>query len=263
MHEIDPLISSYSHETFRPRAPEALLTLRKVASLVKPLMRQRGWRIGTLSEFWPPEKNLLGLNWNKGSKICLRLRYPYDEKKFLPLEEVVDTMLHELCHIVHGPHDEPFHTLWNQLREEYETLTRKGYTGEGFLSEGRTLGGTARIPKHEAQRRARLAAEQRRTLNAGSGQKLGGAPVRRGTDIRRVIADAAQKRATITRGCASGTERSKGIVQETEQSGTKTQAVDLTDEDEEAVMLAYIDLIQEERERYGAGYEPPSSANPV
>jgi len=95
MHEIDPLITSYQHDTTKPRAAEALQTLRKVASLVKPIMRQRGWRVGTLTEFFPPEKNLLGLNWNRGQKICLRLRYPGDETQFLPMEEVVDTMLHE------------------------------------------------------------------------------------------------------------------------------------------------------------------------
>lgn len=95
MFEHDPVVLEYEHEKFRPREAEALQTLRKVASLVKPVMRQRGWRVGILTEFWPPEKNLLGLNWNKGQKICLRLRYPFDEKQFLPLEEVVDTMLHE------------------------------------------------------------------------------------------------------------------------------------------------------------------------
>lgn len=95
MSEHDPLIREFEHEKFRPREAEALHTLRKVASLVKPIMRQRGWKVGILTEFWPPEKNLLGLNWNHGQKICLRLRYPYDERQFLPLEEVVDTMLHE------------------------------------------------------------------------------------------------------------------------------------------------------------------------
>jgi DNA-dependent metalloprotease WSS1 len=95
MREIDPLISEYQHEKQRPREAEALLTLRKVASLVKPLMRQRGWRVGTLCEFYPHQSNLLGLNVNGGQKICLRLRYPSDERQFLPVEEVVDTMLHE------------------------------------------------------------------------------------------------------------------------------------------------------------------------
>ena len=168
-----------------------------------------------------------------------------------------------LSHIVHGPHDEHFHNLWNQLREEHEQLLRKGYTGEGFLSEGCKLGGN-RIPMHEAKRRARAAAEKRRILTAGSGQKLGGAPVRRGADIRKIIADAATRRATVTKGCASGTsaEREKQIVQETNKNGIRTKAED-HDANEEAIMLAFIDLVQEEeREKYGADYMPPSAENP-
>ncbi|KAL8931749.1 MAG: hypothetical protein Q9216_007085 [Gyalolechia sp. 2 TL-2023] len=263
--EQDPLVLEYQHEKSRSRESEALQTLRKVASLVKPIMRQRGWRVGILTEFYPPEQNLLGLNWNRGQKICLRLRYPGDERQFLPLEQVVDTMLHELCHNVHGPHNEAFHNLWNQLRDEHEALIRKGYTGEGFLSAGHKLGGsTHRIPMHEAQRRARAAAEKRRTLTAGSGQKLGGAGLRRGQDIRKVIADAAQRRIDIMRGCAdTDTARVKEIVDQTNQSGFKTKAED-DDANEEAIMLAYIDLIQEEeREKYGKDYVPPSKDNPA
>ena len=95
MREIDPLVVEYQHDKHRPRESEALLILQKIASLVKPIMRQRDWKIGTLSEFYPAQKNLLGLNINAGQKICLRLRYPSDERQFLPLEQVVDTMLHE------------------------------------------------------------------------------------------------------------------------------------------------------------------------
>ncbi|KAL8714893.1 MAG: hypothetical protein Q9220_001406 [cf. Caloplaca sp. 1 TL-2023] len=265
MHEHDPLVSEYQHEKHRPRESEALQSLRKVASLVKPIMRQRGWRVGILTEFFPPEQNLLGLNWNRGQKICLRLRYPGDERQFLPLEQVVDTMLHELCHNEHGPHNEAFHNLWNQLRDEHESLIRKGYTGEGFLSEGHKLGGGyKRIPMHEAQRRARAAAEKRRTLTAGSGQKLGGAGVRRGQDIRQVIADAAQRRVNIMRGCGdTDTARVREIVDQTNRSGFKTKAEE-DDANEEAIMLAYIDLVQEEeREKYGNDYVPPSKDNPA
>lgn len=265
MLEHESLVSEYQHEKSRPREADALQTLRKIASLVKPIMRQRGWRVGILTEFYPPEQNLLGLNWNRGQKICLRLRYPGDERQFLPLEQVVDTMLHELCHNVHGPHNEAFHNLWNQLRDEHEALIRKGYTGEGFLSEGHKLGGsTQRIPMHEAQRRARAAAEKRRTLTAGSGQKLGGAGVRRGQDIRKVIADAAQRRIDIMRGCAdTDTARVKEIVDLTNQTGFKTKAHE-DDANEEAIMLAYIDLVQEEeREKYGKDYVPPSKDNPA
>ena len=265
MLEHDALISEYQHDKSRSREADALRTLRKVASLVKPIMRQRGWRVGILTEFFPPEQNLLGLNWNRGQKICLRLRYPGDERQFLPLEQVVDTMLHELCHNVHGPHNEAFHNLWSQLRDEHESLIRKGYTGEGFLSEGHKLGGsTQRLPRHEAQRRARAAAEKRRTLSAGSGQKLGGAGVRHGQDIRQVIADAAQRRIDIMRGCAdTGSDRVREIIDQTNHSGFKTKAEE-DDANEEAIMLAYIDLVQEEeREKHGNDYIPPSKDNPA
>ncbi|OGM45664.1 zinc metallopeptidase [Aspergillus bombycis] len=236
--------------------------LKKIASLVKPIMRRRTWKVVTLSEFYPHQQNLLGLNINRGQKICLRLRYPYDERQFLPLEQVIDTMLHELCHIVHGPHNREFHALWNQLRDEYEELLMKGYTGEGFLSEGKRLGGR-RIPLHEVRRQAKAAAEQRRALSTGSGQRLGGAPVLRGTDMRRAIADAAQRRIDVTTGCASGAENSNELAEEASRNGFRTKAEE-DDANEQAILQAYIDLIEEEeRERYGPSYVPPNHENPA
>ena len=169
---------------------------------------------------------------------------------------------HRLCHIIHGPHDEPFHILWNQLRTEHEQLIRKGYTGEGFLSTGHRLGGGS-IPVHEAQRRARAAAEKRRILTAGSGQKLGGSFVSRGKDIRQVIADAATGRINAAKSCASGTARGRAIIEETRNTGFRTKA-DEENANEEAVMLAYIDLIEEEeRAKYGSFYIPPNKENPA
>lgn len=264
-YEHDPTIGEYQHDADRHRAAEALQTLRKIASLVKPIMRQRNWHVGVLAEFYPPEHNLLGLNIGGGQKICLRLRYPGDERQFLPLDNVVDTMLHELVHIVQGPHDEVFHKLWNTLRDEHEALARKGYTGEGFLSTGRKLGGR-RIPRDEARRIARAKAETRRTLTAGSGQKLGGRSVRRGDDVRRIIADAATRRTTIEQGCGSSATsktREREIIAQSDRSGTRTKA-DPIDVDEETMMTAYIDLVQqEEQEKYGKDYIPPSRENPA
>ncbi len=110
-------------------------------------------------------------------------------------------MLHELSHIVHGPHDAKFHALWNQLRDEHEGLALKGYTGEGFLSEGRRLGGR-QLPPHEARRLARIAAEQRQKHGAGS-QRLGGGGARRA----RTCGGCWQKRSSAgtTRSRAAGT----------------------------------------------------------
>ncbi|RAL12103.1 metalloendopeptidase WSS1 [Aspergillus homomorphus CBS 101889] len=262
MRELDPLISEYRHDRNRPRAPEALLMLQKVASIVKPIMRRRQWKVGTLAELNPQQRNLLGLNYNHGQKICLRLRHASDQRQFLPMDSIVDTMLHELCHIVHGPHNQQFHALWNQLRDEHLELTLKGYTGEGFLSKGQRLGGR-QMPVEEARRRARVAAEQRRALSAGSGQRLGGTGASRGTDMRQVIADAAQKRREVMNGCASGADNSAELAEEASRNGFRTKAEE-DDANERAIMEAVIDLIeQEEREKYGPSYIPPSQQNPA
>ena len=84
-------------------------------------------------------------------------------------------------------------------------------------------------------------------------------------DIRNVIADAAARRATITKGCASGVdaEREREIDKETNKNGFRTKA-DEDDANEEAIMLAYIDLVQEEEmDKYGDAYIPPSQENPA
>lgn len=60
MAEHDPLVFSYVHLAKMPRASEALHTLKKVASLVKPIMRARGWKVRELAEFYPQQQNLLG-----------------------------------------------------------------------------------------------------------------------------------------------------------------------------------------------------------
>lgn len=58
--EHDALVSSYTHLRNFPRADEALLKLKKIASLVKPIMRARKWKVSELCEFYPDQQNLLG-----------------------------------------------------------------------------------------------------------------------------------------------------------------------------------------------------------
>ncbi|KAI0020074.1 WLM-domain-containing protein [Xylariomycetidae sp. FL0641] len=260
MADIDPTVLSYSHLARLPRAQEALHQLKKVASLVKPIMRARGWKVKQLTEFYPEQQNLLGLNVNRGAKICLRLRYPADLHQFLPPEQVVDTMLHELAHIVHGPHNAKFQALWDQLRDEHESLAMKGYTGEGFLSEGHRLGGR-RIPMEEARRLARNAAEKRRALNTGSGQRLGGAAPRPGQDIRRVIVDAVERRNRTLRGCANE-EKSQDEIYEIAETATKNGFRTQAEEEaanEAAIAQALWELVQEEEKfKKGDAYMTPS-----
>ncbi|KAM0282593.1 hypothetical protein ACHAQH_002961 [Verticillium albo-atrum] len=271
MPEHDALVQAYSHLADFPRASEALTTLKKVASLVKPIMRARGWRVRELAEFFPDQHNLLGLNVNRGQRILLRLRHPGDRAQFVLIEQVIDTMLHELSHIVHGPHDGKFHALWNQLRDEHMGLVMKGYTGEGFLSDGHRLGGSGRKPMYEARRLARAAAERRRARGAltgsgsGSGRRLGGDAPRPGRDIRRTIAGAAEQRNTTLQGCGNmnHNEREIQALSETAtRNGFRTQA----EEDaanEAAIAQALWELVQEEeKQKYGNYYVPPSAQHP-
>ncbi|KAK6359988.1 hypothetical protein TWF696_001109 [Orbilia brochopaga] len=176
----DALIGTFFHLANYPNASQALDTLKRVASLVKPIMRRYSFRIAKLAEFYPEmEPNLLGLNTSfPGSNnlpiIQLRLRQPFDNRVFLPYEAVVDTMIHELTHCVHGPHDERFWAMFRALRAELDTLRYTGYTGEGFLGKGQALGDIPRgLNNLEAKRKAREAAERRRKGEQGRGRILG------------------------------------------------------------------------------------------
>lgn len=247
VRDLDPLVDQFQHLRDKKRAGEALHMLRKIASIVKPIMRQRNWRVGTLAEFYPSQSNLLGLNTNHGDRIDLRLRYAGDENQFMPMNEIIDTMLHELSHIVHGPHNEHFYGLWVKLRDEHAALTAKGYTGEGFLGKGDRLGGK-RVPMEEMRRRARVAADQRAVRTKNSGSVLGGGGVVRGQSPRDVIAAAAERRAQAERGCANGTEEGRKIAEGAVGKGGQIATTKATQEDENeaAWIQAMIELVQED-----------------
>lgn len=246
MREIDAHFDAYEHLKHLPREKEALVMLRKAASVVKPIMRKRGWKIGTLAEFLPDEPQLLGLNINRTERILIRLRYHHDSRQFLPMEQVTDTLLHELSHIIWGPHDHNFNNLWNELRDEHQSLLAKGYTGEGFLSGGNKLGGK-RIPLDEMRRQARIAAEKRKAttnVNAG-GHRLGGDGVSRDVDMRKVIADAATRRNSILQGCASGSDAAGRLNHQAAEGGFRTKAEE-DDANDLAIAQALQDLMEEE-----------------
>lgn len=60
LQEREALISSYEHLSDMPAPNEALHRLRKIASLVKPIMRKRDWKVTVLTEFMPEDPRLLG-----------------------------------------------------------------------------------------------------------------------------------------------------------------------------------------------------------
>jgi hypothetical protein len=169
------------------------------------------------------------------------------------MEQVTDTLLHELSHIIFGPHNADFNNLWNELRDEHQSLLMKGYSGEGFLSQGKKLGGK-RLPLDEMRRQARVAAEKRKsTTNANTGgHRLGGSSAVRGIDMRKVIADAASRRSSITEGCASNSAEAGRLVHQQEQDGFRTRA-EQDDANDMAIARALQDLMyEEEMQRLGA-----------
>lgn len=152
----------------------------------------------------------MGLNEGGGAHVKLRLRRPGRDWEFLPYEQVLDTMLHELCHIEHGPHNADFYRLRDDIREECEDLIAKGIksSGKGFDLPGRRLGGFTRYPSPPPLRDAARDAAERR---ARAGALVPSGPRRVGGDggIRAVLspiqaaAMAAERRMRDVLWCAS------------------------------------------------------------
>ena len=83
---------------------EAFALLDRAAAQVQPIMSKHKWTVAKLVEFYPKNAGLLGLNVNKGAQVKVRLRRGGDKNSFLPYNDVLGTLLHELCHNTHGNH---------------------------------------------------------------------------------------------------------------------------------------------------------------
>lgn len=114
-----PNITKIASLTRQPASDKALELLHEVATLVTPVMHHYNFKVGLLCEMYPKDQRLLGLNVNHGQKICLRLRSATDSKWFLDVNEIVGTMLHELTHNWHGPHDAKFYKSLDELNDSY------------------------------------------------------------------------------------------------------------------------------------------------
>lgn len=63
----------------------------------------------------PSNPGLLGLNIDGGKEVRIRLRYNGRERDFYPYESILGTLLHELTHNEHGPHDAKFYKLLDEI----------------------------------------------------------------------------------------------------------------------------------------------------
>ncbi|XP_074282491.1 DNA-dependent metalloprotease WSS1-like [Silene latifolia] len=141
----------------KPRHDEAQKILERVAKQVQPIMRKHNWHVKLLSEFYTKRMDLMGLNVGAGSEVKLSIRRPEDELEFYPYNEVVDIMLHELCHNAYSRHNASFYNLLDQLRQECEELI-----GMGIIGAGRRIGGDKSIMSALSPVEAAAMAAQRR-----------------------------------------------------------------------------------------------------
>ncbi|ETI51684.1 hypothetical protein L917_04754 [Phytophthora nicotianae] len=99
-------------------------------------------------------------------------------ESFYPYEALLETLLHELTHMVHGPHNEAFYKYLDELKHEMEMLMVRGLVGEegvrfAAAGTGQRLGGdNISVPIRVA---AVLAAKRREQYNS----LLGGETSRR------------------------------------------------------------------------------------
>lgn len=139
-------------------------------------MVKRKWSVPVVSEFYPADPRLLGLNINAGQAIRIRLRRPSSRAAFFPFEAILHTLLHELAHIERGPHDAAFYRLLDELVAEAERLPARGASGSpADVGAGRRLDGARAVPRRQAASAAARAAERRQQKQGimGSG-RLGG-----------------------------------------------------------------------------------------
>ncbi|XP_017423979.1 DNA-dependent metalloprotease WSS1 isoform X2 [Vigna angularis] len=195
---------------------EARKILEKVAKQVQPIMRKRKWKVNVLSEFCPANPSLLGLNIGPGAEIKIRLRRPNCDWDFFPYEQILDTMLHELCHNEHGPHNAQFYNLLDEIRRECEELMVKGInnTGKGFELYGRRLGGSSQQAPLSSLRQTALAAAESRARHSAllpSGpQYLGGdTNIKSSLSPIQAAAMAAERRLHDDKWCGSKSQRSE------------------------------------------------------
>ncbi|CCK71784.1 metalloendopeptidase WSS1 KNAG_0H03700 [Huiozyma naganishii CBS 8797] len=167
----NPHIGSITYLKSYPRTEVAHGLLHDIYKSISYLMRENHLKVQTLAEFYPKNGNLLGLNVNAGQKILLRLRCPGDPQSFLPRDQIMQVMVHELTHNRVGPHNAAFKKQMAEWCGRQYVIETLGLV-DCFLGQGRKLGGVqgkARI-RHDSGRirKQRLMAMDTRKLGNGS-----------------------------------------------------------------------------------------------
>ena len=179
-----------------PRQDEALAMLNRVAKQVSPIMKKRGWKVRSLIEIFPKDPSLQGYNKNRGELIALRLRSHHNHSTFLSWEHILGTMLHELSHIIVGPHNKDFYRLLDELSNECDELQARGIAGLGpFECEGFRSGGLRRSALEMKELMLQKALQRQKVGSIMGSGRLGGATSAASKSLRELAAEAAERRA--------------------------------------------------------------------
>ncbi|KAL6070539.1 WLM domain-containing protein [Balamuthia mandrillaris] len=111
-----------------PKEREAKAILERLASdpAILYVMENQNWHVTYLKELSLEQEDKLGWNVNYGLEISLRLRVDKNNPNtFRDYESIRDVLLHELTHIVFGPHDASFFRLNRLLQESVREFERK------------------------------------------------------------------------------------------------------------------------------------------
>jgi len=177
-----------------PNADTAKELLHRVVREFETIARQRGYNVKSVSEMCccndgldfesgrrtkirKQSANIWGYNqttWYGGRKshtIHLRLRHANNHGRFHLYEDVAGTMAHELAHCEHGPHNQKFYKLMDEILEQHAVLmasklSKNGHSMPAFAGQGFTLGGTTTATVASGGGKSRLLSHP--------GHKLGG-----------------------------------------------------------------------------------------
>lgn len=212
--------------------------LHDMAKLVAPLVHEFGFKVGTLCEMYPRNPNLLGLNVNRGQKILIRLRMSLNPRLFYPMSSLIETLLHELTHNVHGPHDQRFYDYLENLKTRFNSY-QLGSITSNYRCEELRLGGKA----HTLIRQRRLQ-ELNKPIYKAEVRKLGnGSHVTKPGLQRRTPVSAEVLRARVREAAERRLADSKWCLE-----NGNTQDVEPATDELEIISVEQVDVQNEDKE---------------
>lgn len=210
--ERPPPTSRITKITSLQRFPDkeyAATILHDVAKAVAPLMHENNFKVGVLCEMFPKNANLLGLNVNKGQKIMLRLRYHSNDRSFLPMTDIIGTMLHELTHNLVGPHNADFYRHLDRLQDRFDQVRYQPDLVKGYVCEENKLGGRRLNVREQRVKAVTKFKSERRKLGGEKKDKL----------ILELVREAAERRWKDSVWCGGVVDLTGDLEVETETVG--------------------------------------------